>query len=59
MESAPVLLATLAAAGILLVLADRLHEGPERSWVRWALVAGLLLRVAAAIALESLGGFPD
>ncbi len=59
MESAPALLATLAAAGILLVLAGRLHDGPEGDWVRRALLAGLLLRLGAAVAIESLGGFPD
>jgi len=59
MESAPALIATAAAAGILLVLAGRLHDGPEGTWVRRALLAGLLLRLGAAVALEALGGFPD
>src|SRR5690349_5952854 len=59
MPPAPALVATLAAAGLLLLAADRLHEGPERTWVRRALLAGLLLRLAAAAVIAARGGFPD
>ncbi len=58
-SGAAALLATLAAAGGLLAAAERLHEGEERTWVRRALVAGLLLRLASAAAIGVLGGFPD
>jgi hypothetical protein len=58
-SAAAAFLAALAAVGGLLAAADRLHEGGERGWVRRALVAGLLLRLAFAGAIGAVGGFPD
>ena len=57
---APVLLlAGAAGISLLLRIASMLHEGPERDRVFRALLLGLLLRVAIAVALSAAGGFPD